>query len=64
MCSLPALTAVNVPSGASAWPTYSSCESALLPQHWTVPSVRSPHVWSVPAVTALKDPSARVVCPK
>ena len=63
MCSVPALTAVNVPSGASAWPTCSSWESALLPQQSTVPSVRIPHVWNVPAVTALKGPSARTLCP-
>ena len=46
----PALTALNDPPGASAWP------SSLSPQHSTAPPMRSPQVWYQPALTALNDP--------
>ena len=46
----PAVTAVNVPSGASAPPQW------LSPQQVMVASVLSPHVWPPPVVTAVNVP--------
>ena len=48
---------MNDPDGAAV------CPSALLPQHSTVPSVRSPHEWKPLAETWVNDPDGAVVCP-
>ena len=45
VCSPPAETVTNSPSGVLA------CPLVLVPQQVTVPSVRIPQVWSLPAVT-------------
>ena len=54
--AVPAVTALNVPPGASA------CPKPLFPQQVMVASVLSPHVWSPPAVTALEAAVGRGAC--
>ena len=44
VCSYPALTDRNMPSGGVAWPAKDPYSFSLEPQHSTVPSSLTPHV--------------------
>ena len=55
--TVPAVTALNLPSGALAWPW------SLAPQQVMVPSARSPHECHPPTVMDRKRPAGRTAHP-